>query len=60
MPQLTVLTTGKPTFKAIIVPGGQVNMMFTAVGFGKEDVPEEDDGLMDLLDGDMGGMIMDD
>lgn len=55
-----MLITGKPTFKAIIVPGGQVNMMFTAVGFGKEDVAEEDDGLFDLLDGGEGGMIMDD
>ena len=35
-------------------------MMFTAVGFGKEDVAEEDDGLFDLLDGGEGGMIMDD
>ena len=53
-----MLTVNKPTFKAIIVPGGQVNMMFTARGFGKEDVPEEDDGLLDLLDG--GDMCMDD
>jgi hypothetical protein len=27
----------KPTFKGLVVPGGQVNMMFTARGFGKED-----------------------
>ncbi|GAX81361.1 hypothetical protein CEUSTIGMA_g8792.t1 [Chlamydomonas eustigma] len=55
---LNVLTKDKPTFKAIIVPGGQVEMMFTARGFGKEDAPEEDDGLLDLLDG--GDMVMDD
>ena len=57
--QLNVLIVNKPTFKAIIVPGGQVQMMFTAKGFGKEDAPVEDDGLLDgLLDG--GEMCMDD
>jgi hypothetical protein len=45
-------------FRFLQVPGGQVEMMFTARGFGKEDVPQEDDGLLDLLDG--GDMVMDD
>lgn len=51
----------KPTFKGLIVPGGQVDMMFTAVNFGKEDVEEDHTAsLMGLLDEGEGGMMMDD
>jgi hypothetical protein len=32
-----VLVVAKPTYKGLIVPGGKVDMMFTAKGFGKED-----------------------
>jgi hypothetical protein len=34
---LNVLIIAKPTYKGLIVPGGKVDMMFTAKGFGKED-----------------------
>jgi hypothetical protein len=34
---LNVLVINKPTYKGLIVPGGKVDMMFTAKGFGKED-----------------------
>jgi hypothetical protein len=34
---LNVLVIAKPTYKGLIVPGGKVDMMFTAKGFGKED-----------------------
>jgi hypothetical protein len=34
---LNVLIINKPTYKGLIVPGGKVDMMFTAKGFGKED-----------------------
>jgi len=58
---LNLLKIGKPTFKGLIVPGGQVEMMFTAVGFGKEDVEEDTTAdLLGLLDGGEGGMMMDD
>ncbi|KAG1676731.1 hypothetical protein FOA52_005020 [Chlamydomonas sp. UWO 241] len=53
---LPVLIDGKPLYKGHVVPGGVVNMMFTAKGFGKADEPEDTDGLMDLMDG---GMEMD-
>lgn len=55
---LNVLIVDKPTYKGLIVPGGKVDMMFTAKGFGKEDVPVDDSALMDLMDG--GEMMMDD
>jgi hypothetical protein len=55
---LNVLIINKPTYKGLIVPGGKVDMMFTAKGFGKEDVEVDDSALMDLLDG--GEMMMDD
>jgi hypothetical protein len=55
---LNVLVINKPTYKGLIVPGGKVDMMFTAKGFGKEDVEVDDSALMDLLDG--GEMMMDD
>lgn len=35
-------------------------MMFTAKGFGKEDVPVDDSTLLDLMDGGEGMMMMDD
>lgn len=58
---LTALVTGKPTFKAIIVPGGQVEMMFTAVGFGVEDKPDTGaDDFLAMMDDAEGGMMMDD
>jgi hypothetical protein len=34
---LNVLVTGKATYKGLIIPGGKVDMMFTAKGFGKEE-----------------------
>jgi hypothetical protein len=40
------------------VPGGQVDMMFTAKGFGKPAQEEDTAGFMDLM-GDEGGMMMD-
>lgn len=55
---LNVLIIAKPTYKGLIVPGGKVDMMFTAKGFGKEDVEVDDSALFDLLDG--GEMVMDD
>ncbi|KAF8065764.1 hypothetical protein HT031_002824 [Scenedesmus sp. PABB004] len=54
---LNVLVVAKPTYKGLIVPGGKVDMMFTARGFGKEDVPVDDSALLDLMDG--GEMCMD-
>ena len=43
----------------LIVPGGKVDMLFTAYGFGKEDVEDDDDGAFDMMgDGD-GAMMMD-
>lgn len=32
-----MLIINKPTYKGLIVPGGKVDMMFTAKGFGKDD-----------------------
>jgi len=55
---LNVLVTAKPTYKGLIVPGGKVDMMFTAKGFGKEDVEVDDSAFLDLMDG--GEMMMDD
>ena len=46
---LTALVKGKPTYKAIIVPGGKVEMMATAVDFGK-DVEEKGKDVDDLFD----------
>lgn len=46
---LNKLIKMKPTFKAIIVPGGKVDMMFKATDFGDEDAPQDDDGFMDFL-----------
>ena len=41
------------------MPGGKVDMLFTAYGFGKEDVEDDDDGAFDMMgDGD-GAMMMD-
>jgi hypothetical protein len=34
---LNVLVANKPTYKGLIIPGGKVDMMFTARGFGKEE-----------------------
>eukprot|EP00197_Chlamydomonas_leiostraca_P002500 CAMPEP_0202857254 /NCGR_PEP_ID=MMETSP1391-20130828/267_1 /ASSEMBLY_ACC=CAM_ASM_000867 /TAXON_ID=1034604 /ORGANISM="Chlamydomonas leiostraca, Strain SAG 11-49" /LENGTH=148 /DNA_ID=CAMNT_0049536037 /DNA_START=57 /DNA_END=503 /DNA_ORIENTATION=- len=56
---INTLITGKPTYKAIIVPGGKVEMMFTAKGFGKEEEVADTSAFMSLMDDDM-GMIMDD
>ena len=55
---LTALVKGKPTYKAIIVPGGKVEMLATAVDFGKEaEVKGQDvDDLFDALGGDDGDM----
>lgn len=59
---LTALVKGKPTYKALIVPGGKVDMLATALDFGKDaDASGEDvAGLFDALDDDAGGMMMDD
>merc|ERR1712023_99047 len=59
---LTALVKGKPTYKAIIVPGGKVEMLATAVDFGKEaeEGSKDVDDLFDALDDDEGGMMMDD
>jgi len=46
---LNKLIKMKPTFKAIIVPGGKVDMMFKSTDFGDEDAPTDDDGFMDFL-----------
>eukprot|EP00958_Prasinococcus_capsulatus_P017994 scaffold2075_cov444-Prasinococcus_capsulatus_cf.AAC.2 len=69
---LDKLVKGKQTYKAIIVPGGKVDLMVTAVDFGAEEkvsllagLPlrkcdaDEGDGL-DFLDDADGGMMMDD
>lgn len=49
-----------PTSQAIVVPGGSVEMMFTAVGFGLEDKPDTGaDDFLAMMD-DEGGMMMDD
>ena len=56
------LVTGKPTFKGIIVPGGKVDLMVTAVDFGTEDKETtlDDMNFMNLSDGEEGGMMMSD
>ncbi|KAK3233537.1 hypothetical protein CYMTET_56179 [Cymbomonas tetramitiformis] len=46
---LDKLVLGKPTFKGLIVPGGKVDMMVTAVNFGEESAPVNDDSFMDFL-----------
>ena len=46
---LNKLIKGKPTFKAIVVPGGKVDMMWTATDFGDETEPEGDDSFLDFL-----------
>lgn len=46
---LNTLIKGKPTFKGIFVPGGKVDMMFTATNFGDEAEAEADDSFMDFL-----------
>eukprot|EP00235_Prasinoderma_singulare_P005234 CAMPEP_0119169830 /NCGR_PEP_ID=MMETSP1315-20130426/13149_1 /TAXON_ID=676789 /ORGANISM="Prasinoderma singularis, Strain RCC927" /LENGTH=171 /DNA_ID=CAMNT_0007163473 /DNA_START=15 /DNA_END=527 /DNA_ORIENTATION=+ len=58
---LDKLVTGKPTFKGIIVPGGKVDMMVTAVDFGVEDKETDLDemGFMTLDDDADGGMGFD-
>lgn len=55
---LNLLKKGKPTYKGLIVPGGKVDMLFTAYGFGKEEVEEDDDGAFDMMGDDEGGMMM--
>eukprot|EP00192_Tetraselmis_astigmatica_P015285 CAMPEP_0117663896 /NCGR_PEP_ID=MMETSP0804-20121206/8878_1 /TAXON_ID=1074897 /ORGANISM="Tetraselmis astigmatica, Strain CCMP880" /LENGTH=154 /DNA_ID=CAMNT_0005470987 /DNA_START=174 /DNA_END=638 /DNA_ORIENTATION=+ len=57
---LTALVKGKPTYKALIVPGGKVEMLATAVDFGKEagEAGEDVAGLLDALDDTEGGMMM--
>lgn len=50
---LNLLIKGRPTYKALIVPGGKVDLMVTAVDFGSEKEPEVDSSFMDALDGDM-------
>eukprot|EP00793_Prasinoderma_coloniale_P006739 PRCOL_00001569-RA len=59
---LDKLVTGKPTFKGIIVPGGKVDLMVTAVDFGTEDKETtlDDMNFMNLSDGEEGGMMMSD
>jgi hypothetical protein len=46
---LDKLLKGKQTFKGLVVPGGKADMLFTAVDFGSEEAPEEDDAFMDFL-----------
>lgn len=46
---LDKLLKGKATFKGLVVPGGKADMMFTAIDFGSEEAPEEDDAFMDFL-----------
>eukprot|EP00879_Flechtneria_rotunda_P006792 GHRR01007136.1.p1 GENE.GHRR01007136.1~~GHRR01007136.1.p1 ORF type:complete len:154 (+),score=62.85 GHRR01007136.1:146-607(+) len=53
---LSVLTINKPTYKGLIIPGGKVDMMFTARGFGKEEATEDDSTFLDMMDG--GEMMM--
>lgn len=58
---LTALVKGKPTYKALIVPGGKVEMLATAIDFGKEaeSSGRDVDDLFDALGGDNeGGMMM--
>ena len=46
---LDKLLKGKQTFKGLVVPGGKADMLFTAVDFGSEEAPQEDDAFMDFL-----------
>jgi hypothetical protein len=46
---LDKLLQNKPTFKAIVVPGGKVDMLFNATNFGDTEAPADDDGFMDFL-----------
>jgi len=56
---LNVLVADKATYKGLIIPGGKVDMMFTARGFGKDEVVEDPGAFLDLMEGE-GGMMMDD
>lgn len=55
---LNLLVKSRTTFKGLIVPGGKVDMMFTAHGFGKEQEEQQDSAVFDLLD-EEGGFNMD-
>lgn len=55
---INLLVKEKPTYKGLIVPGGKVDMMFTAQGFGKEDAPTDNSAFLDMMDD--GGMMMSD
>ena len=46
---LDKLLKNKPTFKAIIVPGGKVDMLFNATNFGEAEAAADDDSFMDFL-----------
>mmetsp|Transcript_17760 Transcript_17760/g.29851 ORF Transcript_17760/g.29851 Transcript_17760/m.29851 type:complete len:1373 (-) Transcript_17760:276-4394(-) len=46
---LDKLLQNKPTFKAVIVPGGKADMLFSATNFGDSEAPKDDDGFMDFL-----------
>lgn len=46
---LNKLIQGKATFKGLVVPGGKADFMFTAVNFGDDAPPDEDDAFMDFL-----------
>ena len=50
---LSELIIGKPVYKGLIVPGGKVDMMFTAEGFGKEEEAIDPSSFLDLMDGPM-------
>jgi len=53
---LPLLKKEESVFKGLIVPGGRVDMFFTAYGFGKEQVVEDDSAFMDMMGGDDLGM----
>eukprot|EP00798_Chlamydomonas_sp_ICE-L_P000687 gene687-2119_t len=53
------LKIGKPVYKALIIPGGKVDMMMTAWGFGKEEEDVDPAGFMGLMDSGDGMMMMD-
>jgi len=46
---LDKLIKGKATYKGLIVPGGKVDMLFTAESFGLEKAEEASDDFMDFL-----------
>mmetsp|Transcript_23016 Transcript_23016/g.75016 ORF Transcript_23016/g.75016 Transcript_23016/m.75016 type:complete len:195 (+) Transcript_23016:22-606(+) len=51
---------GKPTYKALIVPGGKVELMVTCLDFGKAEEEVDDTSFMDSMDAaEEGGMCMD-